>query len=236
MDKRSQKCAKNFSPALAAQPGTSEVGWAFSASHTAISSSNLEINFRGELCIWHMSPDETPLACLTSDGQFVWNYNYPTKSYNFLLDNLWTGKDEFVHDAVPSDAALFYKHLLVDTTSTLGWSWFGIWALTGFCWNNSWVSLSRENQLKKGWSSPGSAAGWPHQQPLGAFCPSPAGSSSKSPVVLISLPLISSDIIDIFQIPLQCGKRELGPLLKPAWSRPCRQGRCLQLRSLGRTG
>jgi len=44
-----------------------------------------------------------------------------------------------------------------------------------------------------------------------SFCLSPTGNHSRSSGILISPSLISSDIVDIFQIPLQCGKRQLGP-------------------------
>lgn len=66
VDKRIQKSAKNSSPALAAQPGISELGWAFSASHTAISDSNSEIHFPGNSAHGTWVQVKQPLPVITT--------------------------------------------------------------------------------------------------------------------------------------------------------------------------
>lgn len=145
-----------------------------------------------------------PLPLITTSC--FWGVIWPVLQL-FLPDHLLSYKDGFVHDTVPSDIASFYKYFLVDaTTLTLTWSWLGIWAPIRPCCHNSWVSFSRKCLERGGTAKAEHRAVLP-----GALCPSPAVNLSRSPGVRISLPLISLDIVDIFQIPLQCGKRELGP-------------------------
>lgn len=88
---------------------------------------------------------------------------------NFLPDSSWSYKARSVHDAVPSDLAQSYKYFLADTT-TLTWSWFGIWAPIGPCWhqwvcsstNSAWEEMAQSKLLPFSYRQPLQVIGYSH--------------------------------------------------------------------------